>query len=92
MPAACHRGFHGFPTPLPPTHTLLCRHRDESPELASALQGVTSVKLFLAGERVQAIPVIEALVKEAAARGYGVLLPSRDGLGLDGNPAAAQPL
>ncbi|KAL4446352.1 hypothetical protein ABPG77_003159 [Micractinium sp. CCAP 211/92] len=44
------------------------RHRDESPELASALQGVTSVKLFLAGERVRASPTVETLVKEAEER------------------------
>ncbi len=73
---------------LPP----LCRgalKRGSSPDLAAVLQGVTHVKLFLAGEAVREGLDVQELVDLAAAEGVSVVLPSGQGLGLAGAAAPA---
>ncbi len=66
--------------------------RGSSPDLAAALQGVTHVRLFLAGEAVRAGLAVDELVNLAAAAGMSVVLPSGQALGLAAEPAPAVPL
>ncbi|KAI7841945.1 hypothetical protein COHA_004472 [Chlorella ohadii] len=63
--------------------------RGSSPDLAAVLQGVTHVKLFLAGEAVREGLAVQELVDLAAAEGVSVVLPSGQGLGLAGAAAPA---
>lgn len=67
-------------------------HDGRSPDLAAALQGVTHVKLFLAGEAVRPGLEVQELDEFAAAEGVSLVLPSGQALGLAGKPAPAVPL
>ena len=66
--------------------------RGRSPDLAAALQGVTHVKLFLAGEAVRPGLEVQKLDEFAAEEGVSLVLPSGQSLGLAGKPAPAVPL
>ena len=63
--------------------------RNSSPDLAAALQGVTRVKLYLAGETVRAGLAVGELVNLAATVGASVVLPSGQALGLAAASAPA---
>ncbi len=63
----------------------LCRHRDASPELAKALQGITGIKLYLGFDAVPAGRETEELVEQAAEQGVCVVCVISSGLGLMGD-------
>ncbi|KAL4421942.1 hypothetical protein ABPG77_007884 [Micractinium sp. CCAP 211/92] len=70
---------------------LLGRH-EGSPELALALDGVASMKLFLGGPAVSEELTVERLVEAAEEEGFGVVLPIDEGLGLAGAAPLALPM
>ena len=50
--------------------------RGSSPDLAAALRGVTHIKLYLAGEGLQAGLTVKELAELAVSSGMSLVLPS----------------
>lgn len=77
--------------PLPHCAGEQCRTACPPP-LASALRGVTHLRLFLCGDAVRPGLPVDGLARQAAVFGASLVLPSGQGLALASKPAPAVPL